>query len=120
MEFLKQYEVLFKKAKTDLKAAKILLKSFEDGDEELDLETVMFHLQQCAEKLLKSLLSYNGIHFTKTHDIEELLRVLKENKIKVLDGSKRLIDLSEYAIEGRYVVIYDDLENANKYIKLKF
>ena len=33
-----------KKAKTDLKAAKILLKSFEDGDEELDLETVMFHL----------------------------------------------------------------------------
>ena len=57
MEFLKQYEVLFKKAKTDLKAAKILLEKFEEGDEELDLETVMFHLQQCAEKLLKSLLS---------------------------------------------------------------
>ena len=43
---------------------------------------------------------------------------MKENKIKVLDGSKRLIDLSEYAVEGRYAVIYDDLEDANKYIEI--
>lgn len=43
---------------------------------------------------------------------------MKENKIKVFDGSKRLIDLSEYAVEGRYAVIYDDLEDANKYIKI--
>lgn len=118
MEFLKQYEVLYKKAKTDLKAAKILLKSFEDGDEELDLETIMFHLQQCAEKLLKSLLSYNKIHFTKTHDIERLLEELKENQISVLNESIELIELSEYAVEGRYAMIHDDLEDANKYIKI--
>ena len=29
MEFLKQYEVLYKKAKADLKAAKILLENFD-------------------------------------------------------------------------------------------
>jgi len=109
MEFLKQYEVLFKKAKTDLKAAKILLKSFEDGDEELDLETVMFHLQQCAEKLLKALLSYNGVHFSKTHDIEKLLNEIRKNKIEILNEIEELIDLSEYSVEGRYAVIYDDL-----------
>ena len=80
MEFLKQYEVLYKKAKADLKAAKILLENFEDGVEELDLETIMFHLQQCAEKLLKSLLAYNKIHFTKTHDIEKLLEELGYSK----------------------------------------
>ena len=78
----------------------------------------MFHLQQCAEKLLKSLLSYNGIHFTKTHDLEKLLKVLKENNIIVLEESKELVELSEYAVEGRYAIIYDDLEDANKYIKI--
>ena len=118
MEFLKQYEVLYKKAKADLKAAKILLENFEDGVEELDLETIMFHLQQCAEKLLKSLLAYNKIHFTKTHDIEKLLEELRKNQITTLDESKELIKLSEYAVEGRYAIIHDDLEDANNYIKI--
>ena len=118
MEFLKQYEIFFKKAKTDLKAAKILLENFEKGDEELDLETIMFHLQQSAEKLLKALLSYNGIHFTKTHDIEKLLKELKDNNIKILSESEELIELSEYGVEGRYSIIYDDLEDADNYIKI--
>ena len=117
MEFLKQYEILFKKAKTDLKVAKILLKNFKDGDEELDLETIMFHLQQCAEKLLKSLSSYNNKHFTKTHDIERLLEELKQNNIDVLDESENLIELSEYAVEGRYAIIHDDLEDIDGYVE---
>ena len=117
MEFLKQYEILFKKAKTDLKVAKILLKNFKDGDEELDLETIMFHLQQCAEKLLKSLLSYNNKHFTKTHDIERLLEELRQNNIDVLDESENLIELSEYAVEGRYAIIHDDLEDVDEYVE---
>jgi len=118
MEFLKQYEILYKKAKADLKAAKILLENFEKGEKELDLETIMFHLQQCAEKLLKSLLSYNKVHFTKTHDIERLLDELNRNQINVLEESEELIELSEYAVEGRYAIIHDDLEDANKYIKI--
>ena len=117
MEFLKQYEILFKKAKTDLKVAKILLKNFKDGDEELDLETIMFHLQQCAEKLLKSLLSYNDKHFTKTHDIERLLEELRQNNIDVLDESENLIELSEYAVEGRYAIMHDDLEDVDRYVE---
>lgn len=54
MEFLRQYEILLKKARTDLKVAKNILEDFEKGDEDLDLEVVMFHLQQSVEKLLIS------------------------------------------------------------------
>ena len=117
MEFLRQYEILLKKAKADLKAAKILLKNFEAGDEEIDIEIVMFHLQQCAEKFLKSLLSYHGKHLTKTHDIERLLEELKERDIKITDNTEMLIDLSEYAVEGRYAIIHDTMEDLDKYIE---
>ena len=65
MEFLKQQEILFRKARTDLKVAKNILRDFEGGDKDLDLEVVMFHLQQCVEKLLKSLASHNKVHIAK-------------------------------------------------------
>ena len=117
-KFLKQYEVLFKKARTDLKIAKIILKSFENGDDELDLETIMFHLQQCAEKLLKSLLAYNQHHFTKTHNIKELINALKKNSIESIKNTETLIPLTYYAVEGRYAIIHDDIEDAHQYIEL--
>jgi len=38
-------------------------------DEEIDMEAIYFHLQQASEKYIKSLLSFNKIHFEKIHDI---------------------------------------------------
>ena len=49
---------------------------------------------------------------------EKLLEELRKNQITTLDESKELIKLSEYAVEGRYATIHDDLEDANKYIKI--
>jgi len=118
VEFLKQYDILYKKARTDLKAAKNLLEDFENGDEDLDLETIMFHLQQSTEKLFKSLLSYNKQHVTKTHDLEKLYNLIQENNLFLIDGIDNLLPLSEYAVEGRYAVIYDDMEDAHKYIEI--
>ena len=118
MEFLKQYEILYKKAKTDLKVSKNLLEDIENGDEDLDLETVMFHLQQCAEKLLKALLAFHKFHFTKTHDIEKLLSLLKQNSIDFSNDIEVLINLTDYAVEGRYAIIHDDMEDAQSYIEL--
>lgn len=118
MEFLKQYEILFKKGRTDLKAGKNLLEDFKNGDDELDLETIMFHFQQCAEKLLKSLLAYNKHHYTKTHNIKELVKGIRNNDIVVNLDIEILIPLTYYAVEGRYAVIHDDLEDTDKYIKL--
>ncbi|WP_458700345.1 HEPN domain-containing protein [Sulfurospirillum sp. 1307] len=118
MEFLKQYQILFKKARTDLKVAKNILEDFENGDEELDLEVVLFHLQQSCEKLLKTLLSYNKIHFTKTHSLEILVDKIKEKNIKLIPDIDTLLSLEEYAIEGRYAILHDDIENVDKYIKI--
>lgn len=116
MEFLKQYEILYKKARTDFKVAKNILEDFENGDEELDMEVIMFHLQQCVEKLLKSLLAYNKLHFTKTHSIEYLLDAISDNNIKIIENASKLIPLSEFAVEGRYAIIHDDLYDADRYI----
>jgi len=118
MEFLKQYEILFKKARTDLKAGKNLLEDFENGDDELDLETIMFHFQQCAEKLLKSLLAYNELHYTKTHNIKELVKGIRNNNIVVDIDIEILMPLTYYAVEGRYAIIHDDLEDGDIYITL--
>ena len=78
-KFLKQYEILFKKAKVDLHGAKLLLTSFNNGDVELELEVIFFHLQQCAEKLIKTLLDFNKIKFPHSHDIEDLRSILEVN-----------------------------------------
>jgi len=116
-KFLKQYEILFKKAKVDFKTAKLVMDSFEKGDAELELEIVMFHLQQSVEKLLKALIDYNNIKFPYTHDIEDLIMLIKQEKIQIIDVAEFCIPLSEYAVEGRYAIIYDDIEDASKYIK---
>ena len=118
MEFLKQYEILYKKARTDLKVAKNILEDFENGDDELDLEVIMFHLQQSAEKLIKALLSYNRLHFTKTHSIAYLLDAINENGIEIIENVEELIPLTEFAVEGRYAILHDDLDNVDKYIMI--
>jgi len=65
-KLLPQYSIFFNKANTDLKVAEYLLNS---EDEEIDMEAIYFHLQQASEKYIKSLLSFNKIHFEKIHDI---------------------------------------------------
>ena len=115
-KFLKQYQVLLKKAKVDFNSAIYLLEGFESGKIELDIEVIMFHLQQSTEKLLKSLLAYNKLHFTKTHDLEKLFIEIKNNDIKILDEVECLLPLSDYAVEGRYSIISDDVEDINRYI----
>ena len=117
-KFLKQYEILYKKAKTDLKVAKNILEDFENGDEELDLEIIMFHLQQATEKLLKSILAYNKKHFSKTHDIENLIFSCNQSSINLIENIDLLIPLTDYAVEGRYSIIHDDLDNADEYIEI--
>jgi len=118
MEFLKQYEILLKKSKSDLKAGRNLLEDFENGDDELDMTVIMFHFQQSAEKLLKSLLAYNKKHFTKTHDIKELISAIKDNNINIIADMEKLIPLTHFAVESRYSIIHDDMEDTEKYIDI--
>ena len=116
-DFLKQYEVFFKKATVDLNSAKIILEYFESGKVELDLEVIMFHLQQSVEKFIKVLLDYNLIKFPHSHDIEELILLINANNIKIINDIENFIPLSEYAVEGRYSIILDDIDDVGKYIE---
>jgi len=115
--FVKYYEILLQKAAVDLRSATILYNDFQNGNSELDLEVILFHLQQAAEKCLKSLLSFNQIHYPRVHDLEVLLNMILENKIPLDIDSDHLIDLSDFAVEGRYSVLHDDLVDVEQYFK---
>jgi HEPN domain-containing protein len=117
-EFLKQYELLFNKAAVDLKAAQNLYSDIRDGDTELDMEVVFFHLQQGAEKLLKALLSYHKVSFPKIHDLEELYKIIVQNHIEFNVEQEKLFDIGDYAVEGRYAIIHDDFADAKDYIQV--
>ena len=106
------------KACIDLNSAKYLLEAFNEDKVDIDIEKIYFDLQQCAEKCLKSSLSFHKIKFPKTHDIEELIEITVDNKITLLDNISSLIRLSDYAVEGRYSIIHDDLDDSENYIVL--
>jgi HEPN domain-containing protein len=116
-KFLNQYEILFRKAKGDLSAAKILYSHFIAGGE-LDIDIIYFHLQQCAEKLIKAVLSANEIHFPRIHDLEELLNIAKDHYISLNLDTVILIELNDFAVEGRYSIIHDDIADFQKYFAL--
>jgi len=106
------------KATVDINTAKYLLKAFENNEIEIDLETIMFHLHQCAEKLLKSILSQNKVRVLKTHDIDKLIELAYDNSIELIQNIELLENLSDFAVEGRYAIIHDDLDDADKYIEM--
>ena len=116
-KFLKQYEILFRKALVDLNSAKVILNSFENGTFELDMEVVFFHLQQCSEKLIKAVLDFHQIKFPHTHDLQSLINLLEAHKIE-LNNIEELLPLSAYAVEGRYAILHDDLDDADRYIEI--
>ena len=65
-------------------------------------EDACFHAQQCAEKGLKALLFQLDISFPRTHAIEVLLDLLKENGLNIPEGVDEAFELSEYAVQTRY------------------
>lgn len=107
--FIKYHELLLQKAAVDLSSATVLYDNFQNKDSELDIEVILFHLQQAAEKCLKSILSFSQVYYPKVHDLEVLVNLIEENEIQLTIDSSRLIDLSDFAVEGRYSVIHDDL-----------
>ncbi len=114
-QFLKTYQILYKKAVVDLNSAKVILDSFNKGDIELDLEVICFHLQQCSEKLIKSVLDINNIKYKNTHDLKNLTNLLEKHSI-ILEQIERLVPLSIYAVDGRYDTIQDDINDIEVYI----
>jgi len=106
------------KACIDLNTAKYLLAAFNEDKIDIDIEKIYFELQQCAEKCLKSSLSFHKVKFPKIHDIEELTELATDNNIELIEDVSSLIRLTDYAVDGRYAIIHDDINDSEYYIKL--
>lgn len=86
----------FQKADEDINVAERLI-----CDEGFAI-SICFHVQQCIEKYLKGFLTYHGIEFQRTHELEVILLECVQ-----VDGLFRqwltsIIGMTEYAVAVRY------------------
>jgi len=51
-------------------------------------------------------------------DLEVLINIIQEENIELIPNIECLISLEEYAVEGRYAILQDDIEDTNKYIQI--
>ena len=63
---------------------------------------ICFHAQQCIEKYLKAWLQEASIHFTKTHDLKELLNLIVPTIPDWDAWRSDLSTLSRHAVDFRY------------------
>ena len=79
---------------------------------------VRFHLQQAIEKYLKAILAYKNIHFSKIHDLKKLLEIDKDKEELKEEEIELILELNQYAVNGRYNYISDVIENVEDYLKI--
>ena len=65
-------------------------------------EVVGFHVQQALEKLLKAVLAFRGARFRKTHDLVELIDLLREHGVPFPDELEDIRQLTPFATAFRY------------------
>ena len=106
------------KAIIDLNTAKYLLDAYNQDKIDIDIEKIYFELQQCSEKCLKSLLSKHSIRIPKIHDLEELIELCMDHNIELIENISSLVQLNDYAVDGRYSIIHDDIDDSENYIEL--
>ena len=69
---------------------------------DVDDEPIGFHAQQAVEKCLKAVLALHRVPFRKTHDLDELLDLLIENKLPQPPYDDALDELNPYGVLLRY------------------
>lgn len=65
-------------------------------------EVIGFHAQQAIEKLLKAVLSIRGIMYRKTHDLVEIIDLLRDSGVDFPMELEDVRKLSPFAAEYRY------------------
>jgi HEPN domain-containing protein len=76
--------------------------------DEVPWDTVCFHAQQAAEKMLKALLLHRGVPAPRTHDLAALLEqcVMQDERAEALRGSCLL--LNPYSVDARYPAAFPE------------
>lgn len=87
---------LITKAAHDLLAAEIGIAN------EAPLDTVAFHLHQCAEKLIKAFLNWKQVQYPKTHALGALLDLAIPYEADLERFREQLLGMGSYAVEMRY------------------
>jgi HEPN domain-containing protein len=101
IELAKQFIV---RADDDLRLSEIIIR-----EPEPVYWAAAFHAQQCAEKALKSLLTFHDIRAGKTHDIDNLLK-LSLHVLPALEKFKESASmLTAYAVDSRYPAPYGEV-----------
>jgi HEPN domain-containing protein len=65
-------------------------------------DIAIYHCQQAAEKAIKGLLVYRERPFQKTHDLERLLELARDETDSLFDLEEHARTLTPYAVEFRY------------------
>lgn len=105
-----EYKILLQKAISDL----LLVKKLKN-DKQIEKDILLFHLQQAAEKFIKSLISFNGLKFPHIHDLKILVKFCEEKNITLPDFIMDITALTPYAVEFRYDVPMKDIDVAEFY-----
>ena len=72
-------------------------------------EQVCFHAQQAAEKVLKAVLLHRGVAFPRTHDIQQLIVLVRQSGLGPSSELGRAAALTPYAAEARYPDYPDEI-----------
>lgn len=88
---------LLRLAERDLQTFSILAEHPEAA-----LSAMCFHAQQSAEKSLKAVLTAHCADFPRTHNLEELARLVGEQQISLPIPARDLRRLNPYAVDFRY------------------
>lgn len=84
-------------ADRDIRTLRILTTAPDSDD-----EAVGFHAQQSVEKCIKAVLSVNEIAFRKTHDLAELIDLLRDKTQSLPPEAASLVALNPYSVTLRY------------------
>ena len=85
------------KAEEDFRTAEYILTM----PENCPYGTICFHSQQCVEKYLKAILTWQAIDFPRIHDIGELVAQLPQGMLLPLTAEEQE-RLTDHAVESRY------------------
>jgi HEPN domain-containing protein len=99
---MKRDEQWIERAKSSLELAQVKIVG------NIRYEDLCFQLQQAAEKALKGLLIYYGCEPEFTHNIEILLKEIR-NFTDIPENIKKTVLLTNYAVQTRYPGEYDEI-----------
>jgi HEPN domain-containing protein len=99
---MERYESWIERAKSSLELAQAKI------IRHIHYEDLCFQLQQAAEKALKGLLIYYGREPEFTHNIEILLKEIR-NFTPIPENIKEAVQLTNYAVQTRYPGEYEEI-----------